>query len=278
MDTRPIGIFDSGLGGLTAVRALVEAAPWESFVYLGDTANAPYGDKTPEQLEALSQQNIRFLHGKGVKAFLVACNTSTANTMDVMLAERRGLPLVGVIRPAAEAAVKATSSGRVAVMATAATARSGAYERAVKELMPDARVTVQSCPKLVPLVEGGHTDPADPALTEAVEEYTAPIRAAGADTVVLGCTHYPIIRAALEDALGPDVALIDSGAVSVGALLDTLARHGALGNQETPGSRQFYCSAGKELFTAVGSAFLGWDMSDMTEEVSFPCQDPPTKS
>ena len=129
MDDRPIGIFDSGLGGLTAVRALTAAAPWESFVYLGDTAHAPYGDRPAEQLRALSRQNVRFLRSRGVKALLVACNTSTANAMDVMLAENPDLPVLGVIEPAAEAAVSATETGRVGLLATAATVASGAYER-----------------------------------------------------------------------------------------------------------------------------------------------------
>ena len=267
MDDRPIGIFDSGLGGLTAVRALASAAPWESFVYLGDTAHAPYGDRTAEQLRALSRQNVGFLRGRGVKALLVACNTSTANAMDVMLAENPDLPLLGVIEPAAGAAVSATETGRIGLLATAATVSSGAYERAIRRLAPEAAVTAVACPKLVPLVEAGRTDPSDPALAGAAREYAAPLLAAGADTVILGCTHYPIIRAAIRRALGPDVTLIDSGAASVGALLRALERRGALGDKTTPGSRRFYCSAGREMFVKVGSAFLGWDMAGLTEQV-----------
>lgn len=277
MDTRPIGIFDSGLGGLTAVRALVEAAPWESFVYLGDTANAPYGDKTVEQLAALSRQNVRFLRQRGVKALLVACNTSTANTMDVIRGENPDLPVLGVIEPAAAAAVSVTETGRIGVMATAATVRSGAYEAAVRRLLPQAAVTAAACPKLVPLVESGRTDPGDPALAAAAAEYAAPLLAAGTDTVVLGCTHYPIIRQAIRQVMGPEVALIDSGAASVGTLLKALEARNALGDKEKTGSRRFYCSAGWETFTAVGSAFLGWDMRSATEEVRL-WQDPPTKS
>lgn len=267
MDLRPIGIFDSGLGGLTAVRALADAAPWESFVYLGDTGNAPYGDRTVEELVALSRQNVRFLCSRGVKALLVACNTSTANTMDVMRSENPDLPIIGVIEPAAAAAVSVTETGRIGVLATAATVRSGAYEKAVRRLMPGAAVTAVACQKLVPLVESGRTSPDDPALMEAVAEYTAPLKSAGVDTVVMGCTHYPIIRAAIRACLGPDPALIDSGAASVGTLLKALERQNALGDKEMTGSRRFYCTAGREIFTKVGSAFLGWDMSGRTEEV-----------
>ena len=268
MDNRPIGIFDSGLGGLTAVRALTQAAPWESFVYLGDTKNAPYGDRPREDLVALSRQNVRFLRSQGVKALLVACNTSTANAMDSMRAENPDLPVIGVIGPAAAAAVAVTETGRVGVLATAATVRAGAYERAIRRLAPGAAVTAVACPKLVPLVEGGRTDPADPALRAAAEEYAAPLLAAGVDTVVLGCTHYPIIRPAIRAAVGPDAALIDSGAASVGALLKELERLGASADREKTGRRRFCCTAGRESFVTVGSAFLGWDMTDATETVT----------
>ena len=267
MDLRPIGIFDSGLGGLTAVRALISAAPWENFIYLGDTANAPYGDKTADQLIELSRRNIRFLRAHNIKALLVACNTSTANAMDAMVGENPDLPIVAVIAPAAEAAVKATRTGKIGVLATAATVRSGAYERAIRQLLPAAEVTAVACPKLVPLIESGHTTPDDPDLTAAVGEYTAKLLSAGVDTVVLGCTHYPIVRQAIGNCLGPDVALVDSGAVSVSALLQALEEHGAMGDKEKPGSHSFYCTAGREMFTKVGSAFLGWDMSGRTEEV-----------
>ena len=264
MDTRPIGIFDSGVGGLTAVKALMAAAPWESFVYLGDTANAPYGDRTPAEIKGFSRRNTGFLRARGVKALLVACNTSNANAMDQMLSDNPDMPVLGVIEPAAEAAAAATKTGRVGVLATHATVASGAYERAVKALMPGADVTAVACPRLVPLVESGRTDPADGELMAAVEEYTAPLKAAGVDTVILGCTHYPIIEAAIRSALGPDIALVDSGAASVGALLKALEARDALGDREKTGGRSFFCSAGMERFVKTGSAFLGWDIGPRT--------------
>ena len=268
MDTRPIGIFDSGLGGLTAVRALVQAAPWESFVYLGDTKNAPYGDRTRDEIRGFSRQNVGFLQDRGVKALLVACNTSTANAMDAMRAQAGDLPVVGVIEPAAAAAVSVTESGRIGVLATAATVASGAYVAAIRRLAPGAAVTAVACPRLVPLVESGRTDPADPALTDAVAEYAAPLLAAGVDTVVLGCTHYPIIRRAIRNALGPDMALIDSGAASVGALLKSLEVRDALGDKSREGRRQFVCSGDADAFAALGSAFLGWDIRPLTERAA----------
>ncbi len=260
MDTRPIGIFDSGLGGLTAVGALVKAAPWESFVYLGDTANAPYGDRTPAELAALSGHNIRFLLSRNVKAILVACNTSTSNAMDAMVRQARGTPVLGVISAAAAEAASGTKTGRIAVLATAATVRSGAYERAIRALLPEAEVTAVACPRLVPLIEGGHADPSDPALLAAVEAYAAPVRQAGADTVILGCTHYPIVRAAIESALAPGTALVDSGAASVGTLLAELSARDALGDKKSAGARQFFCSARREDLARHGAAFLGWQM------------------
>ena len=268
MDTRPIGIFDSGLGGLTAVRALVQAAPWESFVYLGDTKNAPYGDRTREEIRGFSRKNVGFLQDRGVKALLVACNTSTANAMDAMRAQAGDLPVVGVIEPAAAAAVSVTETGRIGVLATAATVASLAYETAIRRLSPEASVTAVACPKLVPLVESGRTDPADPALTAALKEYAAPLLETGVDTVVLGCTHYPIIRRAVRLALGPDMALIDSGAASVGALLKRLELRDALGDKDKKGRRQFACTGAVEQFAALGSAFLGWDIRPLTEQAA----------
>lgn len=268
MDTRPIGIFDSGLGGLTAVRMLAQAAPWESFVYLGDTASAPYGDRSVENIRTLSRRNARFLRGHDIKALLVACNTSTANALSDLNADNGDIPVIGALAPSVEAAAETTASGRIGVLATAATVASGAYQAAIAARLPGARVTAVGCPKLVPLIEAGRTDPEDPAMKEAAAEYAAPLLAAGADTVILGCTHYPLARTAIQTAVGPDTALIDAGAASVGALLAALRARNALGDMEKTGVRKFYCSAGKELFTSVGSAFLGWDMTAVTEEIA----------
>ena len=270
MDTRPIGIFDSGLGGLTAVRVLAQAAPWESFVYLGDTGNAPYGDRSVEDIRALSRRNARYLRSHDVKAILVACNTSTTNALPWLEADNADIPVVGALSPSVAAAVEASKTGRIGVLATAATVNSGGYQTAITARLPSAQVTAVGCPKLVPLIESGHTDPGDPAMEAAVEEYTAPLRQAGVDTVILGCTHYPLARDAIAQIMGPDTALIDAGAASVGALLEALATRDALGDMTAKaGSRKFYCSAGKDLFTTLGSAFLGWSMEGLTEEIQY---------
>ncbi len=265
MDTRPIGIFDSGLGGLTAVRALAQAAPWESFVFFGDTKNAPYGDRDPADIRALSRRNARFLRAQGVKAILVACNTSTTNALPLLAADNADIPVVGALEPSAAEAARATRSGRVGVIATAATVRSGAYERAVAALRPDAAVTALACPRLVPLIESGRAAPDDPALADALDEYLPVLQAAGVDTVVLGCTHYPLIRDAIQARMGPEVALVDAGAACAEALLAALEARDALGDKNAAGTRRFYCSARPDTFARLGSAFLGWPIRGVAE-------------
>ncbi len=265
MDSRPIGIFDSGLGGLTAVRALVQAAPWENFVFFGDTKNAPYGDRTAEDIRALSRRSARFLRRHGVKALLVACNTSTTNALPQLEQDNGDVPVMGPLEPSAAAAAAASRTGRIGVIATAATVRSGAYEQAVRRIRPGAAVTAVACPRLVPLIEAGRVSPEDPALLEALGEYLPPLAEAGVDTLILGCTHYPLVRTAIGRIMGPGTTLIDAGAASVGALLEALEAADALGDKKTAGTRQFYCSARRKEFAANGSAFLGWPMENVTE-------------
>ena len=265
MDTRPIGIFDSGLGGLTAVRALVQAAPWESFVFFGDTKNAPYGDRSAEDIRALSRRNVRFLRTLDVKAVLAACNTSTANALPLLEADCADIPVVGALEPSAAQAADVSRSGRIGVIATAATVRSGAYERAILARRPDARVTAVACPRLVPLIESGRVSAEDEELTDALEEYLSPLVDAGTDAVILGCTHYPLVRDAIRRLMGPDAALVDAGAASAMALLAALEERDALSDRERVGTRRFFCSARRDAFAAHGSAFLGWPMEDVQQ-------------
>ncbi len=267
MDNRPIGIFDSGVGGLTAVRRLILDAPNESFVYFGDNLRAPYGDRTPEDIRFLSRRNARFLRSRGVKALIIACNTSTANAMAELSGDNADIPAVGTVAPTAAEAVRVTASGRIAVIATTATIRSGLYERTIRALAPDAAVTSVSCPKLVPLIESGHIDRGDPALTAALREYLAPVAAAGADTVVLACTHYPLISDAVLDVLGRPAALVDSGAACVGEVLARLAERDGLAAPGAARSERFCCSGSADGFTAVARAFLGRDIAALTERV-----------
>ena len=266
MDNRPIGLFDSGVGGLSAVRVLRLEAPEESFAYFGDTARVPYGDRTPEDIKVLSLQDARFLRSRDVKALVIACNTITANAMEELTAENPDIPVIGVIEPAAAEAVRVSPSGKIGIIATNATVNSGVYESAIRALRPDAAVTAQGCPKLVPLIETGHTQPTDELLMPVLREYLAPLQAAGVDTLILGCTHYPLIAKAAASILGDEVALVDSGAACIGAVISALAGRDALAGSEK-GSEAFYCSARIDDFTAVAEAFLASDIRPLTEQI-----------
>ncbi len=267
MDNRPIGIFDSGTGGLTSVRQLTAEAPEESFVFFGDTIRAPYGGRSPEEIRFLSRRNARFLRSRDVKAIIVSCNTSTANAMAELKADNRDIPIVGTVEPTAEEAVRRSVTGRIGVMATEATVRSGLYERTILALRPDAVVVSRSCPKLVPLVETGHTAPEDPALKAALEEDMAPLREAGVDTVVLGCTHYPLISEAILAALGYPAELVDSGAACVGRVLEALKARDALAAPGSARAERYFCSGRKNEFLSVAGSFLGRSIDGDTAEV-----------
>jgi glutamate racemase len=210
----PIGVFDSGVGGLTVVAALRERLPAESILYLGDTARLPYGTKSPETVLRYTRKNVEFLLARGVKAVVVACNTASALALPHLAAE---LPLWGVIEPGAARAA-AASAGRVGVIATESTIRSDAYAAALRRLRPELEVLSAACPLFVPLVEEGWTD--DEIAEAVARRYLEPLLGAGIDTLVLGCTHYPLLRPVLARVAGPEVALVDSAS----AVADRVAR------------------------------------------------------
>jgi len=266
MDNRPIGIFDSGAGGLTSVRQLTIEAPGESIVFFGDTIRAPYGDRTAEEIRFLSRRNARFLRAQGVKAIIVSCNTSTANAMAELAADNADIPIVGTVAPTAAEAVRVSASGRIGVLATTATIRSGLYEQTIRALRPEARVVSRSCPKLVPLVETGHTAADDPALRAALAEDLAPLKAAEVDTVVLGCTHYPLIAEAILAELGYPAALVDSGAACVSTILAQLRERNELAGPGAVRRERYFCSGRRSDFTAVARGFLGRPIDGLTEE------------
>jgi glutamate racemase len=246
-------VFDSGIGGLTVARALFERLPRESVIYFGDTARVPYGPKSPETVRRYSGEILAYLLRRGVKAVVVACNTSTAHALDY-LKQHSPVPVVGVIEPGARAAVAATKSGVIGVIGTAGTIASGAYERAIKTLRPDARVHAQACPLFVPLVEEGWFD--HPAAELIAREYLEPLRRAGADVLVLGCTHYPLLKPLLARVMGPGVALVDSAeetAKAVAAELDARGLLAAGGSHE----HLFVVSDDEPHFRKVGARFLG---------------------
>lgn len=254
MNAAPLGVFDSGIGGLTVARALFEKLPRESVIYFGDTARVPYGPKSPDTVRRYSGEILAYLLKRGVKAVVVACNTSTAHALGDLQAHSP-VPVVGVIEPGARAAVRATKTGKIGVIGTAGTVASGAYERAIKALRPDAQVVSQACPLFVPLVEEGWFE--HPAAELIAREYLEPLRRAGVDVVVLGCTHYPLLKPLLGRVLGPTVTLIDSADETAESVKRELAdRQLTAGGQGTPEHR-FVVSDDEPHFRKVGARFLG---------------------
>ncbi len=230
-DRRPIGVFDSGVGGLTVVAALARQLPHEPILYLGDTARLPYGTKSQATVSRYTQRNVAFLHSRNVKAVVVACNTASALALPQL---HTNLPVWGVIAPGARRALEVTR-GRVGVIATESTIASDAYGKALRELaatsgLSDLVVVGQACPLFVPLVEEGWHD--DPVTEQVARRYLVPLVAAGVDTVVLGCTHYPLLAPVIQRVLGPEVRLVDSAEATAQAVAAGLAE---LGLQAPPG-------------------------------------------
>lgn len=205
-DTRPIGVFDSGVGGLTVLRTLSESFPNENFLYLGDTARLPYGSKSPETIRRYSEQNLLFLAQNNVKATVIACNSASTQMREP---EFQGKPLYNVIAPGARAAVKATRDGRIGLIGTRATVQSGAYIEEIAKLHPEAQIFAQACPLLVPLAEEGWD--ADPVTNLIVYRYLQGLMHERIDTLILGCTHYPLLTNSIQRVTGSEVVLVDSG-------------------------------------------------------------------
>jgi glutamate racemase len=250
----PIGVFDSGIGGLTVLRALLERLPAESFVYFGDTARVPYGNRSAQTVTKYALETTLFLLQKGVKAMVVACNTVSATCLDLLSTSFRA-PVIGVIEPCAAEAVRHTRSGHVAVIGTAGTIASGAYERELRAHDAGLRITTVACPLFVPLVEEGYTEHAMTGL--AVREYLAPLKGTDIDTLILGCTHYPFLRAAIAGYLGPQVQLVDSGPATADHLQRLLRERDLVTRATSPGNVTYYLSDFQPRFRPLGERFLG---------------------
>lgn len=247
---KPIGVFDSGVGGLTVVRALCEALPQQPLVYLGDTARVPYGTKSKEVVERYAHTCAQFLLRYDISVLVVACNTASAFAAPA-LRETLSIPVLDVIAPSARLAAKATRNGRIGVISTESTRESGAYVRALAEVAPAAKVHSAHCALFVPFVEEGLV--AHPALRILAAEYLAPLRAQDIDTLILGCTHYPLLRPLLSELCGPSVTLVDC-ASSVAAEVARLLPAGRTG---APARHRFFCTDAKERFARIGRGFLG---------------------
>ena len=249
----PIGVFDSGLGGLTVAHAIMRQLPGESLVYFGDTARVPYGPKSPETVRRYSHEIAAFLLEQGVKAIVVACNTATAHALP-MLEEELDIPVVGVVGPGARAAVRATRNGHIGVIGTEGTVKSGAYVRAIHAESPSATVTARPCPLLVPLVEEGWTS--HDATRLIATEYLAPFMRDEIDTLVLGCTHYPLLKPMIADIVGPGVRLIDSAEETAADTRRMLEEHG-LATTAGEGAHRFVASDDPQQFLSLGQRFFG---------------------
>ena len=266
MDTRPIGVFDSGLGGLTAVRELALIMPEEDLVYFGDTGRVPYGGRSKDILVKYARQDVTFLRTFNPKAIVIACGTVSTTALDV-LREENDIPVFGVVEPAVRAAAQLTKNGKVGLIGTKASIRSGAYERALDALCPDAAVTARACPLLVPLVENGRFRPGDIVAEAVVAEYLAPVKAAGVDTLILGCTHYPLMKPLIGAYMGPDVALVDVGEQCARWVKKQLEWNGLRNERPGAGRHRYYVSDSTEDFSALASVFLGEDVAAEVEQI-----------
>ena len=253
VDSRPVGVFDSGVGGLTVLHECLVTMPHEDFVYLGDHARLPYGPRPLEEVRRFAREIAAYLEGQGVKLLLVACNTATSAALP-QLQEELSIPVVGVITPEAHAAVQATRNRRIGLMATEATVQAGRYAQLVRALDAGAELVPVACPRLVPLIESD--EPFGAETTEAVREYAAPLKAAEVDTVILGCTHYPLIRPVFQRVFGRGVTLVFSAEETAREVAETLARKGIENGVGREGSYRFLTTGEPALFRALGERFL----------------------
>jgi glutamate racemase len=256
--TAPIGVFDSGVGGLTVLQELLVALPQEDFLYLGDSARFPYGDRTPAELQAFSCQIADVLLQRGAKLIVVACNSATASALPELVAHvaagEHAVDVIGVVGPESNLAVAQTRNGRIGVLATPATIASGAYSRAVLAVDPLVRLTNVPCARLAQISQTGAPITAEDV--ELARSYCAPLREDGVDTAILGCTHYPFVRTLLQRLLGPDVALITSGTAIARRVEHALALRDLATSRSAEGRYSFLCTGDARSFAEIGSRFL----------------------
>jgi len=261
LNDKPIGIFDSGIGGLTVVREVTRQLPQENILYFGDTARVPYGSKSPKVVQLFARQDASFLYDKGVKAIIIACNTASAEAFDI-LRDNLDIPVIGVINPGARAAAKSTKNGKIGVIGTHGTISSGAYKKAIQDIDNSIEVTEVACPLFVPLVEEGWESKA--ATRDIAKEYLSPLIEGGIDTLILGCTHYPILKPVLHEIVGDKIILIDSAEATAGELKQILAEQGlGKSSQENTDDHSFYVSDFPFKFKEMAERFLGKELAEV---------------
>lgn len=265
MQQRPIGVFDSGFGGLTAARQLRRIMPSENIIYFGDTARVPYGGRSRDTLLKYARQDMRFLSQFDLKAVLIACGTVSSNCL-TELSEENDVPIIGVVEPTVRSAVQATKTGRIGMVATRASVSSGAYERCLKDIAPDVQMFSKACPLFVPLVEEGRCRVGDIVIETVAEDYLRELREQQIDTLVLGCTHYPLIAEVIRKVMGSEVTLIDAGAESAKATQALLSERGMLAQREQ-GCARYYTSDQVDGFERLASLFLGEDITGQVQKI-----------
>lgn len=266
-DERPIGVFDSGIGGITVLKALRAALPHEDLVYLGDTARLPYGTKSAETVTAYATQATKHLLGHDVKMVVIACNTASAVALEPLKRALAPIPVIGVIEPGAKAGTKATKTGRIGVIATEATVKGGAYVRAIHAAMPEAEVTQAPCGLFVTLVEEGWVK--GDVAEAAAKRYLAPLFKGrnAPDTLVLGCTHFPVLARTIAKVVGRQVKLVDSAATTAKAVTGALAEKGLAAKRKGKGRTRFLATDSTERFARVGGIFFGEEIATKDVEL-----------
>lgn len=254
INPKPIGFIDSGVGGLTVVKEALKQLPYENIIYLGDTARCPYGPRPAEQVLQYTWQMVHFLLQKDIKMLVIACNTATAVALDD-IKEKLSIPVVGVILPGTRAALKATNNSRVGVIGTQGTVKSGSYERALKLKSPKVSVESLACPKFVPIVESNEYGSS--VAKKIVAETLMPLQKKQLDTLILGCTHYPLLRSVIQNVMGNGVRLIDSGAETIGEVSMLLDYFNiANGPQNINATKEFFTTSSPQLFDAIANGWL----------------------
>lgn len=254
MKNKPIGVFDSGLGGLTAVKELIKILPSEDIVYFGDTSRVPYGAKSNETIIRYARQDLNFLSTFGIKAALVACGTASSVAID-RIKDAYTFPVFGVIDSTVNAALSSTKNKKIGIIGTPATIKSNAYASKIAQLSPECETLSVACPLFVPLVENGHIDSEDEITKQVVKLYLSQIKDFGADTVILGCTHYPILAKAIGNFVGDDVILVNSGREAAKSVYQYLDNNDLL-REKTEGSQRYFVSDSTESFESLGGIFM----------------------
>lgn len=261
----PIGIFDSGLGGLTVVRSLSALLPNENIVYFGDTGRVPYGSRSPEVIRKYARQDIEFLLSKNVKMVIAACGTVSSVAADI--GNSIDVPFLEVVSPAAQYAASTSKNGKIGVIGTNATIRSGSYEKLIHSINPEIEVYAKGCPLFVPIVEEGLTETNNNIALETVKHYLLPLAEKGIDTLILGCTHFPILKNVISSVLGDEVNLVDIGATTARSVAYFLSENNMLSDEKCS-QYKFFVSDRTEGFSSVASRFLGRDIDDEIERIS----------